>query len=56
MLPSEDTILRLRGGANRTASRGIHPVVRVCDQLRAERDQQVRDNHPVRVRAWNVQQ
>lgn len=55
MLPSENTIQRLRGGANSTASTtstGIHPVVRLRDQRRASRAQHIRDNYPVLERAW----
>ncbi|KAJ3991673.1 hypothetical protein F5050DRAFT_1715896 [Lentinula boryana] len=52
MLPSEQTILRLRGGANGTASIGSHTTTRKRDQRRAENNEQTRQNYNLRDRAW----
>ncbi|KAJ3924609.1 MAG: hypothetical protein NXY57DRAFT_1044792, partial [Lentinula lateritia] len=49
MLPSENTILRLRGGAD---SVGSHTTTRRRDERRAERNEQTRANYNLRTRAW----
>lgn len=49
MLPSENTILRLRGGAN---SVGTHTTTRERDRRRAERNERTINNYHLRQRAW----
>ncbi|KAJ3980300.1 hypothetical protein F5890DRAFT_1557825 [Lentinula detonsa] len=56
MLPSEQTILRLRGGTNGTASIGSHTTTRKRDQRRAENNEQTRQNYNLRDRAWRDNQ
>lgn len=52
MLPSERTILRLRGGANGTASVGSHITTRRRDQCRAQRNEEIRGHYNLCNRAW----
>ncbi|KAF9070673.1 hypothetical protein BDP27DRAFT_1419696 [Rhodocollybia butyracea] len=54
MLPSEKTVLRLRGGA--ASSEGSHVTTRRRDQSRAEHNQQVRHNYYLREAAWRNRQ
>ncbi|KAF8825631.1 hypothetical protein HHX47_DHR6000259 [Lentinula edodes] len=49
MLPSENTILHLRGGAN---SVGTHTTTRERDRRRAERNERTINNYHLRQRAW----
>ncbi|KAJ3932055.1 MAG: hypothetical protein NXY57DRAFT_961220 [Lentinula lateritia] len=49
LLPSERTILRLRGGAD---SVGTHTTTRERDRRRAERNEHTVNNHNIRERAW----
>ncbi|KAH7871938.1 uncharacterized protein C8R40DRAFT_1174015 [Lentinula edodes] len=61
MLPSERTVLRLRGGAGQVGagqvgtagSVGPHVTTRRRDQTRAERNEQTRRNYQLRERVWH---
>ncbi|KAJ4465422.1 hypothetical protein C8J55DRAFT_566351 [Lentinula edodes] len=56
MLPSERTVMRLRGGAGRAGTAGSvgpHVTTRQRDQARAQRNEQIRQNYPIREQVWH---